>query len=224
MKRILMLGVLSLALVACGGRAERADRGNDLDGVRGMLARAFEGRDVAAPAGGGLCGDPMLVGEVVGTVDHPNDGCGIENAVRLTRVGDITLSQPATIDCPTARAFSTWVQTGAIPAVGKRGDGIAQLRVAAHYACRTRNHQRGARISEHGKGRAIDISAITLRDGDVITVLEGWDQRKDGRILRQMHEAACGPFGTVLGPESDRFHKDHFHFDTAQYRSGPYCR
>ncbi|MEM9755898.1 MAG: extensin family protein, partial [Pseudomonadota bacterium] len=25
-------------------------------------------------------------------------------------------------------------------------------------------------------------------------------------------------------PESDRFHQDHFHFDVADYRSGPYCR
>jgi len=30
--------------------------------------------------------------------------------------------------------------------------------------------------------------------------------------------------GTVLGPEANRFHRDHFHFDTAEYRSGPYCR
>jgi hypothetical protein len=39
-----------------------------------------------------------------------------------------------------------------------------------------------------------------------------------------MHKAACGPFGTVLGPNSNRFHQDHFHFDTARYRSGSYCR
>ena len=33
-----------------------------------------------------------------------------------------------------------------------------------------------------------------------------------------------GGFGTVLGPESDQFHQDHFHFDTARHRGGPYCR
>ena len=32
------------------------------------------------------------------------------------------------------------------------------------------------------------------------------------------------PFGTVLGPNSDRFHRDHFHFDMASYSSGAYCR
>ncbi|MDX5403468.1 MAG: extensin family protein, partial [Rhodobacterales bacterium] len=25
-------------------------------------------------------------------------------------------------------------------------------------------------------------------------------------------------------PESDRFHRDHFHFDTARHRNGPFCR
>jgi len=25
-------------------------------------------------------------------------------------------------------------------------------------------------------------------------------------------------------PNANRFHRDHFHFDTARYRSGSYCR
>jgi hypothetical protein len=28
----------------------------------------------------------------------------------------------------------------------------------------------------------------------------------------------------VLGPNANSFHRDHFHFDTARYRSGSYCR
>ncbi|MEM6341348.1 MAG: extensin family protein, partial [Pseudomonadota bacterium] len=73
-------------------------------------------------------------------------------------------------------------------------------------------------------GRAIDISAFYLRDGTEVSVLTGWNARSTSRAMRQMHRAACGPFGTVLGPESDRFHRDHFHFDTAQHRGGAYCR
>jgi hypothetical protein len=42
--------------------------------------------------------------------------------------------------------------------------------------------------------------------------------------MRRAHKTACGPFGTVLGPNADRYHQDHFHFDTARYRSGSYCR
>jgi hypothetical protein len=63
-----------------------------------------------------------------------------------------------------------------------------------------------------------------MRDGSRVTVLSGWNDPEDGRLLRRLHRGACGPFGTVLGPNSDRFHQDHFHFDVARHRGGPYCR
>ncbi|WOI56471.1 extensin family protein [Palleronia sp. LCG004] len=171
-----------------------------------------------------ICGDRTILGETIAPIEGRIAACGIDRPVRVFSVSGVTLSQPATLDCGTARALRTWVDRGAKPALRRRGGGLAELQVPAHYACRTRNHQAGAKISEHGRGRAIDISAFKLRDGSEITVLDHWDSWRRGRLLRRMHEAACGPFGTVLGPESDRFHRDHFHFDTASYRSGPYCR
>lgn len=173
---------------------------------------------------GAICGDPNIQGRVVPAIAGRLNGCGVANPVQVTSVHGITLSTAATMNCETAQALSAWTKNGAIPAVGSMGGGIAQFRVVAHYACRTRNSQPGARISEHGKGRAIDIAAFRLRNGDNITLLQGWGDRRQGAVLRQMWQAACGPFGTVLGPESNRFHRDHFHFDTASYRSGPYCR
>ncbi|MEO3416784.1 extensin family protein [Roseovarius sp. CAU 1744] len=173
---------------------------------------------------GAVCGDIAIQGIAVGRVPGRIKGCGIDGAVKVRSVSGVTLSQQAVMDCATARALKSWIDRGLKPAVGKRGGGIARLRVAAHYACRTRNGRKGARISEHGKGRAIDISAITLRDGNEISVLKHWGRGKNGRILKKMHRAACGPFGTVLGPNADRYHRDHFHFDTARYRSGSYCR
>ncbi|MAU53596.1 MAG: extensin family protein [Roseovarius sp.] len=173
---------------------------------------------------GALCGVPGLSGTVSGLVPGPVAGCGVERAVRLEAVHGVRLSQPATLDCPTARSLGHWVSESAKPEVGRTGGGLSGLRVAAHYVCRTRNHRPGARLSEHGKGRAIDIAALQLRDGSEISVLEDWGQGPKGRVLRRVHRDACGPFGTVLGPESDRFHRDHFHFDTARHRGGPYCR
>ena len=173
---------------------------------------------------GMICGDPALRGEVVGEVPGSITGCGIENAVRVHEVNGIQLSTGAVVDCPTARAFRTWVDKGMTPAVGSKGGGVETIRIAASYACRTRNHQAGARISEHGRGKAIDVSGYTLRDGTEVTLLRDWGSGRNGRALREMHRAACGTFGTVLGPESDRFHRDHFHFDTARHRNGPYCR
>lgn len=174
---------------------------------------------------GALCSDRRLEGEMIGRVPGEVSGCGIDNAARITAVDGIPLSQPAVMDCQTARAFADWSVKGAQRAVGRQGGGIAEFGVAAHYVCRTRNHRPGARISEHGKGKAIDISHITLADGDRISLIDHWDgPRAKSRALRRMHGAACGPFGTVLGPGSDGYHEDHFHFDTASHRGGPYCR
>ncbi len=172
---------------------------------------------------GQVCGDVAIQGQSIGRVDGAG-ACGIDQAVRVRSVAGITLTPQATMDCRTAAALKRWVERGAIPAVGGEGGGVAGLRVVSHYACRNRNNAASGRLSEHAKGRAIDIAGIRLRSGREITVLTDWGSARDGGRLRQMWRAACGPFGTVLGPEANRFHRDHFHFDTARYRNGPYCR
>ena len=173
---------------------------------------------------GTVCDDPKLAGEPVGYVPAKLTGCGLQGAVRVHSVAGVALSQPAVIDCTTASSLRHWVEKGMKPAVGRRGGGVAQIQVLASYSCRTRNNVKGARISEHGKGHAVDIGGFILKNGQEISVLNNWGKRREGRILRKMHKSACGPFGTVLGPESDRHHRNHFHFDTARYRGGTYCR
>lgn len=185
---------------------------------------ALVSRDATADLPGiALCGDPAIRGQIVPPVEG-NGACGIAEPVRVSNVAGVTLSQSALMECSTATSLKTWVDDVAKPAIGRRGGGLSGLRVAAHYVCRTRNNRPGARVSEHGKGRAIDISGVTLQDGEVITVLDHYRTLRRGRILKRLRAGACGPFGTVLGPGSDGYHQDHFHFDTASYRSGPYCR
>lgn len=171
---------------------------------------------------GQLCGVVGLQGDEIESVTGRISGCGIPNAVRLRVVHGVTLTTPATINCGTAQSLSRWVLS-ADEIIGNTGGGIANLRVVASYACRTRNSRAGARLSEHATGNAVDIAGIGLQNGSELSVLSDWRSRNSS-IMRGLHEAACGTFGTVLGPESDRFHQDHFHFDVASYRSGAYCR
>lgn len=173
---------------------------------------------------GRICGVNEIKGQAVSSVPGKIKGCGISSPVRVTEVSGVKLSQAALMDCTTAKALNNWVRNGVFPSVGRLGGGPSSLRVVAHYACRTRNNKRGARISEHGKGRAIDIAGIRLKNGSELSVLRGWRDPVHSKVLKNMHKAACGPFGTVLGPNADRYHQDHFHFDTARYRSGSYCR
>lgn len=186
--------------------------------------RAQPATPVAKGKVGSVCGDPAIRGQVMSSIPGKLRGCGVENPVRVTAVDGVTLSQPAKINCTTAKALRKWVSGTVKPAVGRLGGGVSSLQVFAHYSCRTRNNQRGAKISEHGRGKAIDIGAINLKNGASLTVLKGWHDKVQGPILRKIHGNACGTFGTVLGPRADRFHQDHFHLDTASHRGGSYCR
>ncbi len=175
-------------------------------------------------ARGSVCGVRGIKGRRIAAIPGRLSGCGVQSPVQITSVAGVELSQAATMDCTTAKALNKWVKNSVKPTVGRLGGGVSGLRVVAHYSCRTRNSQPGAKISEHGKGHAIDIAAINLRNGSSLSVLQGWKDRVQGKMLRAMHKGACGPFGTVLGPKSDRHHQDHFHLDTARYRGGSYCR
>jgi hypothetical protein len=42
-------------------------------------------------------------------------------------------------------------------------------------------------------------------------------------FLRAIHKAACGIFSTVLGPEANRAHKNHFHLDMAPRTGATIC-
>jgi hypothetical protein len=42
-------------------------------------------------------------------------------------------------------------------------------------------------------------------------------------FLRAVHKAACRVFGTVLGPEANNAHKNHFHVDMAERKHGVIC-
>lgn len=171
---------------------------------------------------GSVCGVPGILGQQIPPIRGEIRGCGLEDGVKVTSISGIPFSEPLTIDCTTAKAMKTWIDRGIVPAVGTRGGGIARIEVFDTYACRPRNNVRGAKVSEHGSGKAIDFAGMKLRNGEIITVLNGW--KLQPRLLKAIHTAACGPFGTVLGPQSDRYHLNHIHVDTARYRSGAYCR
>ncbi len=170
-----------------------------------------------------LCNNPAILGEVLPAISE--GACGIENPVAVRYVSGVRLSTPATLNCRTANTLANWVENDAQNAVKKLRSRITEMTVFASYACRTRNSQRGARLSEHAQGNAIDIGVFTLANGVQLSVEDDWGKSdKEGVATRALHDNACGPFGTVLGPNSDRFHYNHFHFDTAAYRSGSYCR
>lgn len=153
--------------------------------------------------------------------------CGAARPFEMagTADGRIGLRPTALLRCPMVPAVERWIAQTIEPAARRHlGAPVVEMKVAASYACRPINHQSGGRLSEHGHANAVDISAFHLADGRVVTVKDGWYGNASERaFLRAVHGGACGEFTTVLGPEADRFHRDHLHVDLARHgRDGSY--
>jgi hypothetical protein len=146
--------------------------------------------------------------------------CGGGDMVRIrtVRLRDDTraaVTPPAELRCEMASAFAAYVREDAASALG-----LARLEAVENfdaYDCRGRNRLAGARISEHGKGNAIDIRAFRLANKQVISPT---DVKVSRELRMNLKQAACTRFTTVLGPGSDGYHEGHIHLDLAARRSG----
>jgi Extensin-like protein C-terminus len=153
--------------------------------------------------------------------------CGATRAFVMSAAahGAVTLSPPATLRCPMIPAVERWIGTVVRPAARRYlWRDLKGVTVIASYSCRTRNSIPGAKLSEHGRANAIDVSAFHLSDGRVIKVKSAWHSwGSEGRFVHAVHRGACRLFTTVLGPSADRYHHDHFHLDLARHgRDGNY--
>lgn len=148
-------------------------------------------------------------------------GCGAERpfVVSAALRGGVALQPAATLRCPMIGPVEHWLYSVVQPAARRYlGRDVVGLRVMASYACRSRNSRKGAKLSEHGRANALDIGGFELSDGSKVTVKRGWQgARPERAFLRSIHRGACRYFSTVLGPNSDRYHHDHFHIDLARH-------
>jgi hypothetical protein len=147
--------------------------------------------------------------------------CGAARPFEMFAAGSgrVSMKPSAMLRCPMVPAVERWVQMVVEPAARSHlGSPIVELKIAASYSCRAMNHVSGGRLSEHGHANALDISQFHLADGRVVTVKGGWngDVRERG-FLRAIHRGACDEFTTVLGPNHDAMHHDHFHLDLARH-------
>ncbi len=244
-----LFAVIALILAACApGAAQLGDAGEgqaDLAArhpddpplpvlrpahlrVQAPLRTRAQGKETTetqiAAKPGMVCGDPRLQGQAIAPIGGAMPGCGIEAPVRLISISGVALSTSARLDCETARTTADWLADASDAAEETLGAKLSKITVAASYACRRRNSRAAGPLSSHAHGRAIDISAFDLTDGRRVTVKRDWRGDAEGAFLKQVWSAACGPFVTVLGPEADAHHRDHFHLDRAATHRQPYCR
>lgn len=155
---------------------------------------------------------------------HPD--CGISQPVTLHQLANIELVPVVHIDQELAHTMGRWLDNHVQSAAHQYfGQNIKAIRVAASYVCRTRNNKKGAKISEHGFGRALDIASFQLQNGTWIDVQFHKEGSAAAKFQRDLRTTACRSFSTVLGPGSDEYHHDHLHLDIApRFFQSSYCR
>ncbi|MEL6737826.1 MAG: extensin family protein [Pseudomonadota bacterium] len=153
-------------------------------------------------------------------------GCNKLGTVQLSALsGDTSefgVSNLGPVKCDTAKAFGAWARYGVDRAARQiLGSRLARIETMGSYACR--NIAGSTRRSAHATGNAIDVSGFVLADGRRIDLKSDWDggTAAEREFLRIVHKSACKRFGTVLSPEYNAAHKDHFHLEGTGKR---FCR
>lgn len=152
--------------------------------------------------------------------------CGLTRPFKVTALqkGAVAFNSTATLSCPMVAELESWVADTVQPAAQARfGQRVVRIDSMGSYACRGMNNQRGAQLSEHSFGNALDIGGFVLEDGRQITLVRDWWRGDDQTraFLMDVHRGSCEHFSTVLSPGSNAFHYNHIHVDLAQHgRSG----
>jgi hypothetical protein len=139
-----------------------------------------------------------------------------QSAIGLPNIGPVT--------CTVAETFAGWARYGADRAARQiLGSPLRSIETMGSFSCRT--VAGSGRLSAHATADAIDIGAFILEDGRRISVLDHWHggTAAEREFLRVVHQSACKRFGTVLGPDYNSAHENHFHVEKV-IESRAYCR
>jgi hypothetical protein len=149
--------------------------------------------------------------------DGPGECGGIDlvqiDKVMMSDKSTVALKPAPTLRCAMAEQLAGFVRDDLGPAAADLGSPLMAISDLDSYQCRPRNNVKGAKLSEHGKGNAIDINIVRLRNGGVFNLT---DRLVSKPFRERLRAAACHRFSTVLGPGSDSYHSDHIHLDIAE--------
>lgn len=149
----------------------------------------------------------------------PDVKCPLTNTLRI-QGGDVALSSSFLSSCRLAVAYALFdihqLQPAAQSVFGQK---VTQVDHLGSFACRNIYNRSAGRLSQHASANALDIAGFRLADGRRISVLKDWkDEGDDGRFLKMVRDGACQQFNTVLSPDYNAAHRNHFHLDMGRWR------
>lgn len=151
--------------------------------------------------------------------DRPlTDGCGLENGLQFTR-SHFAYRGGFDITCGMAAAMYWYEQRLAVLAREHLGTTIRRVVHFGSYACRNIYGRATDRRSGHATANAFDLAGFELANGDTVSVLKDWGApNAKGAFLFDARKEACRFFNTVLSPEYNKAHANHFHLEMSRYR------
>ena len=150
-------------------------------------------------------------------LDRQAGECELDSQINLEK-SLYPYSAPVRARCAVIASLILWEDKVVARAADAYLDSdVARIRHYGTFSCR--NIQGSSRRSQHASANAIDIAAFTLENGQTISVLRDWGKdTAEGRFLEAVRDGACGVFSSVLGPEYNDLHADHFHLDLGPYQ------
>jgi hypothetical protein len=150
------------------------------------------------------------------------EGCGIEDPVLLSAVMTkegkrLSISPPVTVACPLAEELARWLREDVTDIAASLGAPLVGIASGQGYQCRGINGIAGMRMSQHGRGLAMDLRAFLLANG---LAANPTDMTLPREFRERIKASACARFTTVLGPGSDGHHEIYAHVDVAARRNG----
>jgi hypothetical protein len=139
------------------------------------------------------------------------------DAVLLADKTRIEIEPRAVLRCAMAESIAGWLREEVAPRAAKLGSALRSIENYDSYECRSRNRVFGAKLSEHGKGNALDVRAFHLADGRRIALT---DVNVDKPLREALRDGTCRRFTTVLGPGADAHHNSHVHLDILERSRG----
>jgi hypothetical protein len=148
--------------------------------------------------------------------------CGGSDMLRLEAAlrpdgARIELKPAPVLRCEFAESVASWLRDEAAPRADKLGAALRAVETFDDFECRGRNRLSGAKLSEHGKGNAIDLRAFVLADRRVLALT---DISVAKEFRDELRDSACHRFTTVLGPGADSQHESHIHLDLIERNQG----
>jgi hypothetical protein len=131
----------------------------EIDAAKARCTEALKGLDAEikyeAPIKEGLCGTPA--------------------PIRLSRIGSVTFTPAALINCGLLQPLNTWISKDLQPAAQHQlGAKITKIEVMSDYSCRTAFGRVGRKLSEHAYVDALDIRGFVTAKNEEVVVLSSW--------------------------------------------------